>query len=255
MMKSHRHEQILRLLAETGTLTVSHAVKSLGASMATVRRDFNDLATANLVERERGGIRLASNGQMLPFSIREVRQASAKLAIARKAVSLLSAGDVLFVDGGTTTLQLASCLPPIPLRIITNSLGLAGAIEGNPMSQGRWEVFLTGGYLFPSSGLLVGPRAQAGLEHYHADWAMLSASGLNEDGVFNDNEHVVETERVMIAHADKVAILADHTKIGRHAMCHIAKLDEFDYLVTNTEANHHEQLAHVVKAGGKVLYA
>ncbi len=232
-MKSNRHDQILRRLAEVGTLKVEEAVTRFGASPATVRRDFNQLAEAELVQRVRGGIRLQGNGRALPFAVREVRQVEQKLAIAQRASGLLAAGDVVFVDGGTTTLQLTSCLPPVPLRIITNSLNLAASIESHVPNHGRWEVFLTGGFLFPGSGLLVGPSAQAGLAQYHANWAMLSASGITSQGVFNDNEHVVESERVMIAHADRVAILADHTKFARHAMCHIVGLDAVDVVVTD----------------------
>ena len=232
-MKSSRHDKILRCLSVVGTLAVEEAVVRFDASAATVRRDFNQLADAQLVQRVRGGIRLLGNGQAPPFAMREIRQAEEKLAIAQRVTSLLSPDDVVFVDGGTTTLQLTSCLPPVPLRIITNSLNLAASLESHATSCGRWEVFLTGGFLFPGSGLLVGPSAQAGIAQYHANWALISASGITPLGIFNDNEHVVESERVMIAHADRVAVLADHTKFERAAMCHIVGLDQIDVVVTD----------------------
>lgn len=232
-MKPSRHDQILRLLAETGVLHVDQAIERLKSSPATVRRDFNHLAEAGLVERVRGGIRLVNQGQMLPFMARSIQNSTAKLEIARRATTLLKDGDVLFIDGGTTTLQLAHCLPPLKLRIVTNSLRLAAAIENEPVGRERWEIFLIGGFLFPRSGLLVGPSAQASIVQYHANWALLSAGGITTEGIFNDNEHVVESERLMIKHADRVAVLADDSKFGHHAMRHIAKLDLVDYLVTN----------------------
>jgi len=232
-MKSTRHEQILRLLSETGQLHVDQAVARLNSSPATVRRDFNLMAEAGLVERIRGGIKLINQVELLPFRAREVKNSNEKLEIARRATTFLSEGDVVFVDGGTTTLQLAHSLPPIKLRIITNSLTLAAAIEQRMLGQGPWEVFLTGGYLFPRSGLLVGPSAQYSIAQYHADWALLSTGGITETGIFNDNEHVVESERLMIKHADRVAVLADESKFGHHAMRHIASLDQIDYLITN----------------------
>lgn len=252
-MKSHRQDQILKAVSEAGVLSVEQAMACCNSSQATVRRDFNELAAEELVERVRGGIRLNPNDSSPPFAVREIREAEQKKEIATRAVSLLSAGDVLFVDGGTTTLQLADCLPPVPLRIITNSLRLAAAIENHAMARSRWEIFLTGGYLFPGSGLLVGPNAIAGLGHYHASWAFLSAGGVNSQGVFNDNEHVVESERVMIANADKVAVLADSTKLGRHAMCHIASLAEIDVLVTSERPDDPEFLASIESDGVQLM--
>ncbi|MGY8768550.1 MAG: DeoR/GlpR family DNA-binding transcription regulator [Pirellulales bacterium] len=252
-MKTNRQDEILRCIAEVGTLSVEEAATRLEASAATIRRDFNQLAEANLVERVRGGIRIVGDQQMVPFAVREVRQPTEKMAIAEEAATLLAPGDVVFIDGGTTTLQLASCLPPMPLRIITNSLRLAAAIESRAMKRGLWEVFLTGGFLYSGSGLLVGPSAQTGLSQYHADWAMLSASSVSTQGVFNDNEHVVESERLMIANADKVAVLADNTKIGRYAMCHIAGIDKVDVLVTDDHVNSKAQLDEFVSAGVDVL--
>lgn len=253
MMKSQRQDLILRAVAESGVLSVEQAMVRCHASQATVRRDFNELASDELVERVRGGIRSPSTGGAVPFAVREIQQVTQKLAIAERASHLLSAGDVVFVDGGTTTLQLASCLPDLPLRIITNSLRLAASIENHAMAQSRWEIFLTGGYLFPGSGLLVGPSAQAGLAQYHADWALLSAGGITSDGVFNANEHVVESERVMIGNADRVAILADHTKLGRHAMCHIAGLDDVDVLVTDQSPSESAHLASIAERDVEVL--
>lgn len=253
-MRPNRHDQILRLLAETGVLHVEDAVAQFAASPATIRRDFNHLAESGLVERVRGGIRMANEGGMLPFTAREVQHVDEKREIARRASRLLNDGDVIFVDGGTTTLQLAQCLPPLKLRIITNSLTLAAAIESRTSGRGRWEIFLTGGFLFPGSGLLVGPSAQAGIVQYHANWTLLSAGGITEAGIFNDNEHVVESERLMIKHADRVAVLADDSKFGHHAMRHIADLDELDVLVTNRRTETSQKLENQTGFGLRLLY-
>ena len=145
-MKSTRQEQIVRLISERGTISVEQASAEVDASPATIRRDFNDLAERGLVERVRGGVRTSEPGLMVPFAVREIQQVDEKLLIARRAAQLMSPGDVVFIDGGTTTLQLAACLPLIPLRIITNSLRFAGEIERRTQQRTLWEVFLTGGF-------------------------------------------------------------------------------------------------------------
>jgi DeoR/GlpR family transcriptional regulator of sugar metabolism len=232
MIEAERHDQILNYLREHGVLTLAQAVHLFAASPATIRRDFDKLALRDGVVRVRGGLRLTSSFSGATFASREVQNVAAKMAIARRAVTLLRDGDVIFIDGGTTTYQLAKYLPPLKLRMITNSMRLASALDERAPGTG-WEVFLTGGLLYPQSGLLIGPAAQNNLAQYHAHWAFLSAGGLTNDGVFNTNELVVESEKIMMAHADRVVILADHTKIGCRAMCKVCELSAIDTLITN----------------------
>ena len=152
------------------------------------------------------------------------RSSIEKQSIGRLAAGLLREGDVAFIDGGTTTYQMADYLPNIRLRIITNSLRLATRLESRMHGLSGLEVFLTGGLLYPRSGLLVGSGARQTIEQYHANWAFLSAGGVNEQGVFNTNEWVVDSERAMIGRAEKSVVMADHSKrseerrVGKHCI-------------------------------------
>jgi DeoR/GlpR family transcriptional regulator of sugar metabolism len=232
MIEAERHNRIHNQLRRHGVLSQEAAVRLTGASPATIRRDFDKLTAQHGVIRVHGGLRLPPAFHDTPFASREIRNAAAKSAIARRAVQLLREGDVIVIDGGTTTFQLAACLPRMKLRIITNSIRLAAALDERSTDAG-WEVFLTGGLLYPQSGLLVGPVAQNNLAQYHAHWAFLSVGGITQDGVFNTNEQVVESEKVMISHADQVVILADHSKIGSRAMCQVCPLASIDALLTD----------------------
>jgi DeoR/GlpR family transcriptional regulator of sugar metabolism len=248
-----RHEQVLRTLTERGFVSVPRAVELTGASAATTRRDFAGFAEQGLARRVRGGIRLVESVGMTPFAMRQVQSSKEKEALAQRAASLLKAGDVIFIDGGTTTFHLGTCLPAIPLRVITNSVRLAHFLDEKAHRRADWEVFVTGGLVYPNSGLLVGPAAQASVGQYHTHWAFLSVGGLTLEGLFNTTELVVETERLMIANADKVVVLADHTKIGRHAMCHVCRLDQVDHLVTNQNNATTALLQQFEQAGIQVL--
>ena len=251
MIEAERHSLIHSHLRQHGVLSQIDAVRLTAASPATIRRDFDKLAGQSGVIRVRGGLRLPPSFNGTTFASREIQNAAAKSAIARLAVTLLRDGDVLFIDGGTTTYQLAECLPRRKLRIITNSIRLAAALDERSAGTG-WEVFLTGGLLYPQSGLLVGPAAQNNLAQYHAHWAFLSAGGITDNGVFNTNELVVETEKIMIARADRVAILADHSKLGCPAMCQVCPLASVHTLLTDRppDAHHRRVLRH---AGVDVL--
>jgi DeoR/GlpR family transcriptional regulator of sugar metabolism len=244
MHKHERHRAILGYLGREEFLSVEDAVAMLKSSPATVRRDFNELSESRLADRTRGGLcraRTVLQG-MVPFAFRESQFSREKVALARHAASLLSVGDVIFVDGGSTTFQMARFLAKLPVRCITTSIYLARALSETSSGEGAVEVFLTGGYLYPRSGLLIGPQAKASLSQYHANWAFISVAAISEDGIFNSNELVVENEQAMIANADRTVILADHSKLGRRSMCRISGLEAVDVLVTDRAAGIHSDL-------------
>lgn len=255
MIRHERRRKILAYLAEHEVLTVEGGVRLLASSPATVRRDFNDLARQSLVIRTHGGVGSAriDTGDMVPFWCREVQLAEEKSAIARESVALLKPNDIVMIDGGTSTRFIADHLPSIPLRLVTSSLHLAIAIDGRRSNDLAVEVFMTGGYLYPQSGLLIGPQAVAGISRYHANWALLSSAGISPDGLFNTNEFIAESERAMIDRADRVAVLADHTKIGGRSMCRVCGLDEVDFLITDKHPSSVFALKQLEGAGVKVV--
>jgi len=232
MNKWERHETILRLAGEKGMIYLERAIQATGASRATVSRDFAELAEKGSVHRVRGGIRVMRKEGSLPFHLREVQHSEEKASIARQAVRHLRPGDVLFIDGGTTTYHLCFCLPPIPLRIITNSLRLSAYLDDPVHRQPDWDVYLTGGCIQHGSSMLTGPGTLHSLDFYHADWAFLSVGGITADGLYNTSEAVVETERKMIERSDRPVVLADQSKLGKRAMCRIGPLAVIDRLIT-----------------------
>lgn len=255
MLRVERHEKILRHLAGQEFLSVEDAAVLLGTSAATVRRDFGALAARGVAERTRGGLRRmgGQDADGLPFALREVQYSREKAAMAEYAAGLLQADDVLMVDGGTTTYHLARLLPSIPLKVITNSLRLAAAFTERPSTESRVDVHVTGGYLFPESGLLAGPRTVASLAEYNAGWAFLSPSAISEEGLFNTNEFVVESERMMIARADRVVVMADPSKLGQRSMCRVGGVSEVHTLITVRAPGKEDILDHLREAGVNVV--
>lgn len=233
-----RHRAIIAMVERQGDLTVDEACRVLGISPATVRRDFVELAGRGVVAKTWGGLRRAPGeesaaGEMLPSRVRESLHPREKERMARAACDGIADGDVLVIDGGTTTLCMAPHLANRPVRILTNSILMAHRIDSLRSSPNGAEVFLTGGFLYPGSGLLVGPEAVQSLAQYNARWAFLSVGGLDRGGGTNTNRLVVESERTMISIAEKVVVLADSSKWTRKEMVRAFSWDEVDRFVTD----------------------
>jgi DeoR/GlpR family transcriptional regulator of sugar metabolism len=211
MSSKKRDRRILDLLAERGELTVEDTCREFSISPATARRAFAALALRGLAEKTWGGLRLPGS-DMVPSVLRETRNAEAKDLIAREAALLVQEGDVVAIDGGTTTLRLAPYLANRAVRIVTNSILIAHRIEQLRSGANGAEVFLTGGQVYPGSGLLVGPQAVENLRQYHSQWAFLSVGGLDPEGATNTNQLVVESERAILESTENAVLLADSSK-------------------------------------------
>jgi DeoR/GlpR family transcriptional regulator of sugar metabolism len=156
-----------------------------------------------------------------------------KARIARAACALVRDGDVLIIDGGTTTLGMAAEMANRRVRILTNSLLIALQIDRLRTAREGADVFLTGGQLYPGSALLVGPQTIEDIDSCHARWAFLSAGGLDADGTTNTNQLVVECERAMIRQAEQSVVLADSSKWGRRDMVRASRWSEIAMLISD----------------------
>ena len=254
MNSLERHDMIIQAIAERGTVSVRRAAELTGASEITIRRDFASLADAGVVERYRGGVGVRVGEHMAPFAFRQVRYSEEKAALAQRAAGLLKPDDIVFIDGGTTTFHIATCLPNVPLRIFTNSLRLADALSRRPHLKSVQDVYLTGGLIYPPGGLLVGSGVVQSIQQYHANWAFISVGGVTEQGLYNTDDQVVEAERAMIRNADRVVVLADHSKIGRYATCFICSTDKIDTLITDADPDKSTILPQIEKQGVKIIH-
>lgn len=253
MKRRQRLKQILELLGEEPELSLEDACRRLNASPATIRRAFVELQQTGQVERTWGGVRLAGTGTLRlgppAFAKRLEQETASKKAIARAAAELLRDGDVVMIDGGTTTFQLADFIALKRIRVITNSLVIAQAIDRLKAGRLGAEVYLTGGLLEPESGIVVGPQAEEFLRRYRAGWAFLGAAGIDGDAATNYNETVLASERLMISQAERLVILADHTKIGRRAMCELCVTGEVDHLFTDATQAARNEVKRIRAAG------
>ncbi|MEO6149021.1 MAG: DeoR/GlpR family DNA-binding transcription regulator [Mucilaginibacter sp.] len=257
MNQKQRLKEINEYLLHQSELTVTEACEIFKASPATIRRDFNLLIGKSEVKKTWGGIALTSaasqQGSMSPVSYRQTLFAEEKSKIAEKAASYVKDGDIVIIDGGTTTFFMGKFLSQKKIRVITNSILIAHQIDKGRNKNSEAEVFVTGGMMYPNSGLLVGPQSIANIKQYNATWAFLSVEGISGDQATNSNQLVVETERAIIEQCENVVMLADHSKFGKVSMSRICAIEEIDILITDHHPGNRELISEISEKGVEVV--
>lgn len=199
-------------------------------SESTIRRDLESLEELGAAKRTHGGVFYTGASPKLPhFEERQPQQWDKKHAIADRAAALVSDGDTLLLDGGTTTYEVARRLIGRQLQVVTNSLPVAILFGSSPST----DLVLVGGYVYPRTGVSLGPYANQMLASVNVRRTILSVAGINERGFFNSNLLLVETEQAMMRAADEVIVVADSTKFGHQSLAHLCPLGEVDVLVVD----------------------
>ena len=238
VLAQERRDAILRALLPSGAATVADLADGLGVSEMTIRRDLGMLAAQQLVEKVHGGAVLAKRGAVEPhFATKRRINAAAKGAIAEAAVAMVHDGMTVALSAGTTTWQVARRLrggPVGELTFVTNSLNVAGALEAN----GWNSIVVSGGSFRTPSDALVGPFANQTLRQLNADLLVLGVHSIDaKAGLTTPNIAEAETNRVMVAGARRVVVVADSSKLGQVTLATFAGCDEVDELITDTAAD------------------
>ncbi len=229
MLVDERRQIILKIAENKGFVSLAELMDGLGASESTVRRDLEFLDGIGQIRRTRGGA--AYIGESLtPFEVRGAKATEQKRRIADAAAALVQPGETVLLDGGTTTLEVARLLVGKPLQVVTNSLPIVNLL----VNSSQTELIVIGGFLYPKTGVNLGPLAVAALKGVHARRLFMSVGGITEAGLFNSNALLVETERQMLEAAEEVIVVSDSSKLGHSALAHLCPLEVVDRLVVDS---------------------
>jgi DeoR family transcriptional regulator, fructose operon transcriptional repressor len=251
VLVEERRQKILDLVSERGYISLAELAKALDASESTLRRDLDYWGQQGLLRRTHGGAILREDSQALPaLEERSSRELEEKRAIAKVAAARVRDGDAVLLDGGTTTLEVARLLVGRPLQVVTNSLPIANLFA----SSRETDLVILGGYVYPRTGVALGPLTVRMMEDLHVQQTIMSTGGITARGLFNSNMLLVETERQMMRCAEEVVVVADYTKIGKQALAFLCELAAVDTLVVDGKATA-EQRQLVEAAGVRLLVA
>ncbi|WP_133649992.1 DeoR/GlpR family DNA-binding transcription regulator [Paraburkholderia flava] len=233
MWQKDRHQRIRALLSTLQRVSTERIMTDLDVSRETVRRDLLDLEALGELRRVHGGA--VRPGDEAPIAERAHTHVKSKTAIVKAATGLIASGQTLFIDAGTTTALLAEELAKLAnLTIVTNSIDVALKLRGSSEPN---EVILLGGSISDRSFATTGATTILDIRRYRADVALLSPVGIDlRSGATNFDHEETEVARAMVDSAEKVVILADHSKIGQRSRISYCPIERIDVLITNSKA-------------------
>ncbi len=252
LLALERSQRILSLLEQHGTLSNATLARTLGVSNMTVRRDVLDLEHRGLLRRIHGGVEHASSPDA-GFSLRSRQQRGAKRAIGQTAAALVRDGETVYLDAGSTALELARSLRGRKLervRIVTHAINIAHEFAGLK----GFSLVQVGGEIFGQTFAATGPLALETLSHLRFDRLFLGAQGFSvNEGLTDSNLLEVEVKKAAIRQAREVIVLADSSKWRRVSFARVAPLSAVSTLITDGGFPLEDRTT-LSEAGLKVLY-
>jgi DeoR/GlpR family transcriptional regulator of sugar metabolism len=235
MLAIDRQRRILELLHGSGSLRTTETATELGVTDETVRKDFEMLEKRGELIRTHGGAgRPERIREDLPFTERQAIRREEKQAIARLAASRIQPNETIFLDASSTVLTLTEFLPDLPLTILTNALNVFTALSDRP----NLDLICTGGLFDPKSRSFIGLTAEKSLQRYNIHRMFFSGNGLHlERGVSESNSRQAAFKERVIASAEDVVFLADHSKLGQKAAFFFAQIADLSCLITDKAAD------------------
>ncbi len=230
LVSEQRRGELRRIVRTRGFASLTELAESLSVSESTVRRDVEYLEQLGEAKRTHGGVFwTGSPAEMRVFDRTGDAAAAQKRAIAAVAAGIVRNGETILLDGGSTTYEIARELVSRSVQVVTNSLPVANLLS----SCESIDLVLIGGCVLQKTGVTIGPLADSMLAQLRVDRAFLSVAGVDDNGFYNSNLLLVETEKMMSQIAAQTVIVADSSKFGRASLSRLCGLNEVDGLISD----------------------
>ncbi|MFA1710955.1 DeoR/GlpR family DNA-binding transcription regulator [Peribacillus frigoritolerans] len=230
MNQEERWIRILNYLDTHKTMNIKQMCESFDISRDTARRDIVGLTKQKMVVRTHGGVALPSfHKKMDDYRYRLNTESETKQLIGKKAASMITDNEMIYLDVSTTVNFVAQFLKARQVTIVTNSIDSAYVLA---QSEDTTIHFL-GGILNKSTRHVTGFSSLEKIKDYHFNKVFIGAAGITEDGIYYGSEEDIHYKRELIKHADQVFLLIDHTKHNHRQNYRALTFESVDTIITN----------------------
>lgn len=228
-----RRNEIVELVNTKGKVRVEDLASRFNVSTVTIRNDLSFLEKKGYIIRSHGTA-IQNSGLIAELSVHEKRHRNIeiKAILGKAAAGLIEDGDIVILDSGTTTLEIARSLRQVEnVVVMTNGLDVAMELS----SRSGVEVLMTGGVLRKDSMSFSGPQSEAGIKNHRFDKVFLGVDGFDfKAGLTTYNEQEASLNRLMCELSDHVIAIADSSKFGKHSCHMIRNFDAIDTIITDS---------------------
>lgn len=229
MYQQERMDEIMKILKKNHYVTVDYLVKEIKYSPASIRRDLTLLEKQGLITRNYGGATY-KDANISPFRFRQHSMKSVKNAIAKKAASLVKNGDVIFLDGSSTTQYMGHFLTNKKgITVITCNMLLADFLGEHGINT-----YCTGGKVVEHPGILGGKFMLDVLSKFNIDITFFSSTAFNSKGeIVSHGENGAYNHQTFRKQSKKLVYLCGSDKFNTEASFIGLTLNEVDYFISD----------------------
>ncbi len=231
MALSRRQNLIIEYLKKNKFARINQLSKDLYVSTATIRRELATLKRMGLIEREHGGAVIYEMSDDVAMAVRQRDNTLDKEVTAALALPAIPQFKTVFFDNSSTALIFANLMEFKGKTIVTNGTTLALELSKNEDAN----VLMPGGKLSAGSNSITGIATMRFLNEMHFNVAILSASSINKNGVFESSLEQAEIKRIAIRNSTFKLLLVDKYKFNDQATYRTGDLTDYDYIVTNAD--------------------
>ncbi|GIN60956.1 DeoR family transcriptional regulator [Robertmurraya siralis] len=237
MLETERHEKILKLLKEKNTVKIHELVELTASSESTIRRDLTYLENRKFLKRVHGGAAKLQGKLQEPTMIEKSSiNHQAKQKIAKFAVGLIEEGDSIYLDAGSTILEMIPHLPENIVAVTNGMTHLPLLLEKNI------KTYLIGGFVKPSTKAIIGRDAWASLQHYRFDKCFMGVNGIHPHfGFTTPDQEEATIKELAMSLSREAFILADDSKFTEVAFAKIADIEAATIITNELERDIEKQ--------------
>ena len=231
MNTSERRQRILELVQKNRSVSNEELLREFGVTKETIRKDLNALAEKRHIVRTFGGAIIRDDYDP-SFEQRMTSNLEEKREIAKEAVKLIRANDIIALDSSSTTFELANLFSgEKELVVITNALKVLNVLA----KYNSITAICTGGTLRNRSLSFQGEAAKNTIDTYNIGKAFISAKALDiEKGIMDSSEAEADVKRWFLEKAYDVTLLVDHAKLSYMSHVTVCPVDRVNRIITST---------------------
>ncbi len=246
MLVEERMEEIVRLVESRGSIQIQELIERLKISESTIRRDLTVLDRKGLLTKVHGGAIAIRNSGLHNDSFVEVREdinREEKNRIARYAASLIEAGDMIYLDSGTTTGHMLDYLTQSSAVFVTNAI-----MHARKLASMGFQVHLTGGEFKTVTEAIVGEEALEFLEKYHFTKGFWGTNGVEKSAGFTTpGVREAKVKEYSMKHCRECYVLCDSSKISKISMVQFGAFEDARIITTALKDEEYRKCENVIQ--------